>query len=474
MRKNSHFSEFRIGTVTRWLIFPVIAVLAILLILPFVHWHQQKNTRLSVRPDTQHADTVSPRRILSGLRAYYQLNDREHRPATLHLSLDELDLTTLTARRDDALSQGWITSKHKQQLPAVLDVNGRRMNASVRLRGNQPDHVSGEKWSLKVYLKQGARFNGMRRFSLQAPYTRSFQSEAIIADAMRSVGVLAPRIDYVDLVINDKKVGIMQLTEAFDTPLLESQGRRFGPLLQLDDAHTWEMVRTTERHTRNGSRNDNQQRDDQRRELVNERAWWSLFSNWRSATPKAYGKYGKRKKGEDLNAALSQWMAFTSNQVSPSDIFDIDAFVDFYIMCEYFTAHNLAQWMNARLHYNTLTARFEPIAYDADLHFKPMHDAPLTCLNPRNNLARTLMHDPVFARQWANRIGALDAMVTSDKFADFINARDAYYRQKLAADYPWLPSFDFSRAQRQCRRLCGLGSDDFAPPSIVQSKLPDR
>ena len=452
---------------TRWLacLLAAGAVLAMLLLPPLLHWNQQKDTWLSARTQALEAESLSPQQLFDGLIAYYRLSDREVRPATLQLSLDKKDLGTLTARRNDALAQGWITSKHKKQLPAVVTVDGRQMNASVRLRGNQLDHLSGDKWSLKVHLKQGGRFNGVRRFSLQAPYTRSFQSEAIISDAMRKVGVLAPRIDYVDLEINGDHIGIMQMTEEFDPPLLESQGRRFGPLLQLDDSHTWEVIRTTERYAQKvqGKSNDR----------ANKRAWWDLYSGWRSADPKAYGKYRKRKKREDLDAALSHWMAFSNNQVKPSEIFDIDAFVDFYIVCEYFAAHNLAQWANTRLHYNILTARFEPIAYDADLNFKPMRRAPLTCLGPRNELARTLMQDPVFSSHWMQRIGELDRVITSEMFADYIAERDNYYRQKLAADYPWLPAFDFEKARRQCERLCGLSINDFGMPVAGRKPLPN-
>ena len=467
MSNKPHFLKSQTGKVTRylWLLLAGVVVVAIILVPPFVHWNQQKNHWHSARPTAPDAASLSIRQALDGLTGWYKLSSREVRPTTLHLLLDDHDLEALTSRRNDALEQGFITSKHKQQLPAVLNVDGRRVNASVRLRGNQLDHVVGDKWSLKIYLKQGGRVNGIRRFSLQAPYTRSFQSEAIISDAMRRVGVLAPRIDYVSLVINGDRIGIMQMTEEFDAPLLESQGRRFGPLLQLDDSHTWEMVRTTERYAQNGG------------DRFDKSSWWNLYSGWRSANPKAYGKYSKRKKGEDLNAALSQWMAFTEDQVSPSAIFDIDAFVDFYIVCEYFAAHNLAQWPNTRLHYNTLTARFEPIAYDADLNFKPMRNiapgnTPLTCLNPRNDLARTLMQDQAFGARWAERIRQLNEMMASDQFAEYIAERDQFYRLKLATDYPSLPAFDFSSVQQQYRRLRTLSIDDFALPVKGTKPLP--
>ncbi len=452
------------------LMMAIITLVAIVLIPPFVHWHQQKEAWLLARPNDQRStDSLSPTQLLNGLKAWYKLHDRKATPTRLTLSLDRQDLEDLTAKRDDALSTGWIHSKHKKPLPATLTVDGKRMNASVRLRGNQPDHVSGDKWSLKVHLKQGARLNGIRRFSLQAPYTRSFHTEAIIADTMRSVGVLAPRIDYVDVEINGNHIGIMQMTEEFDTPLLEFQGRRSGPMLQLDDSHTWEVVRATERHW-----HDNKNQSGSNADRFNKLAWWDLFSGWQSARLKAYGKHKKRRKSEDLNAAQSQWMAFTDNQNKPSDIFDIDTFVDFYIVCEYFHAHNLAQWTNARLHFNTLTARFEPIAYDADINFQPMHrntrDSQLTCLNPRNDLARALMQDKAFASHWVERISDLDAQLTSEQFAKTVAERDIYYRQKLAADYPWLP--EFRLAKGHCRILCDLNAGDFALSIAGKKALP--
>ncbi len=289
----------RTGTVARWLacLMAAGAVFAMLLVPPFMHWKQQIDFAASARSTAQDAGSLSARQAFNGLASYYKLSDRDARPETLQLSLNEKDLQKLTARRNDALAQGWITSKHKKQLPAVVSVNGRQMNASVRLRGNQPDHLSGDKWSLKIYLKQGARFNGARRFSLQAPYTRSFQSEAIISDAMRSVGVLAPRIDYVELVINGDRIGIMQMTEEFDTPLLETQGRRFGPLLQLNDSPVWKMVRTVERYAQSSRKESGSKESGNKSgERFDKRAWWNLYSGWRTANPKAYGKYGKRKK----------------------------------------------------------------------------------------------------------------------------------------------------------------------------------
>ena len=123
------------------------------LLPPFIHWNQQKDFWLTARSNAQHPDSLSPRQTLNGLAAFYKLNDREVRPATLQLILNDKDLQELAAKRNDALAQGFLTSKHKQQLPALLNVKGRRMNASVRLRGNQPDHLSGQQVVIENKLK---------------------------------------------------------------------------------------------------------------------------------------------------------------------------------------------------------------------------------------------------------------------------------------------------------------------------------
>jgi len=70
------------------------------------------------------------------------------------------------------------------------------------------------------------------------------------------------------------------------------------------------------------------------------------------------------------------------------------------------------------------------------------------------------------------RATELDKQIASDQFASYITERDKYYRSMLAADYPWLPEFDFSAAKRQCQRLCGRNVDDFVLPTAGAKSLP--
>jgi len=75
MGNESQFFRIRVDTLT-----------------PFIHWNQQKEISTAARSTTPGKVSLSPRQAFNGLAAFYKLNDRKHRPATLQLLLDEKDL----------------------------------------------------------------------------------------------------------------------------------------------------------------------------------------------------------------------------------------------------------------------------------------------------------------------------------------------------------------------------------------------
>jgi len=82
---------------------------------------------------------------------------------------------------------------------------------------------------------------GMTKFSIHDPIQRGYQNEAIAADMMRLFGILSPRYFFVDVRINDQTIGIMALEEHFTKELLESQSRRNGPILAIEDDLYWQQ-----------------------------------------------------------------------------------------------------------------------------------------------------------------------------------------------------------------------------------------
>ena len=60
-------------------------------------------------------------------------------------------------------------------MPAEIRWADRSVRVKLRLKGDLPDHLEGDKWSFRIHTRDGNAIMGMRRFSIQAPKTRGFQ-----------------------------------------------------------------------------------------------------------------------------------------------------------------------------------------------------------------------------------------------------------------------------------------------------------
>lgn len=110
--------------------------------------------------------------------------------------------------------------------------------AKVRIAGDWKDHlgiVNGAPVSsLEVELKEG-NLAGIVNFKLLLPRTRNGVNEIFITALMRKLDLLAPRTRFIDVSVNGIKVSYL-LQENLEKELIESQSRREGPILEVNEA----------------------------------------------------------------------------------------------------------------------------------------------------------------------------------------------------------------------------------------------
>jgi len=157
---------------------------------------------------------------------------------TVALELPPASADKLQEVHDRAKLRGLILQEAADTVPAVIVHGTRRLAADVRIKGDWLDHVATDKWSLRVELKRGELF-GMSVFSLQSPRTRGMLWEWLVLETARREGVLAPRSDFVNVVINGHPAGVYYLEEHFSKEMLESQRRRDGPIVLWDESTHW-------------------------------------------------------------------------------------------------------------------------------------------------------------------------------------------------------------------------------------------
>jgi hypothetical protein len=157
---------------------------------------------------------------------------------TLDIQLAGEGGTILQRVRDRALDRGVIVQGEEDTVDATVTLDGKSTHAEVRIKGDWLDHVETDKWSLRVRLR-GGKLRGMSTFSVQAAETRGFLWEWLVLHVLRREGVLAPRATFVNVVVDGVSKGVYYLEEHFSKELLESAGRREGPIVALDESLYW-------------------------------------------------------------------------------------------------------------------------------------------------------------------------------------------------------------------------------------------
>lgn len=243
--------------------------------------------------------------------------------------------------REKALESGFLVSNFNEYVPAKIKHKGNSYKVKLRLKGDQADHWGGEKWSFRIHMKGKNHLFGMRRFSLQNPSTRNFEGELIFFEALKREELLALRYFFVDLTVNGKYIGVMACEEHFSKELLESQKRKESVILKFNEGL-----------------------------LFYDRA--GPFDNFMTSDIKAFRSNkikNSKTLSKDLEMATSLLRGFANGTLSTSQVFDVDLMGRYMAVSSVWGAWHPMRWRNIRFYYNPITARLEPIGYDAHLPY---------------------------------------------------------------------------------------------------------
>ena len=163
--------------------------------------------------------------------------------------LDEIRLdvkfkhfSKIEQKRKEALERDLLISSDADFVPGKISSTKQSFDCKLRLKGDLSDHWEGQKWSLRVRLKDGGAILGMSSFSLQNPVTRGYTSEWLYLESLRREDLLAVRYRFVNLTLNGKSMGIYALEEHFSKELVEAHKRREGIIVSFDEYRFWKTV----------------------------------------------------------------------------------------------------------------------------------------------------------------------------------------------------------------------------------------
>ena len=269
----------------------------------------------------------------------------------------------------------------------------RKAKAQIRLKGDWADHLrDSHKLSFRIKVRNQDNIFGISKFSIHAPGTRVNHFEPMLLNMMREVGVFAPRYFFVDVRINDMKIGIMAFEEHFTKQLIESQGGREGPIIAIDEDMIWRQ-----RHLN----------------IINEQS--GLHYSDRDYPIKVF-KAGKFKPGtvrsQQNMRAMSLLHDYMTGIISATEAFDADKTSRWWIVSNIWHGLHGAITHNLRFYFNPVTGHLEPIAFDNDAHpgFNPAKGLVNTIAT------RTLSRDIDFRLLTQNNLNEITELISSAEF----------------------------------------------------------
>jgi len=376
--------------------------------LPWLIRHRVK-TAVAVAPD-----------YLSAGATY--LNARIHAKPVPVISLDIKfkHIAKLKVQRTRALEDGWIRTTDDDFVPATLNYEDRSVRVKIRLKGDRVKHVAGDKWSFRVKVQGEARPFGMRTFSLHHPEMRGYLHEWAFLEDMRRQGILAVRYQFVRVMINGDDKGIYALEEHFSKELLESQGRREGVIVAFEERPSvhydiWKRVYRGKVMPDVATRLTAVESQDIR-----------TFDTKRTERLPAL-----RAQADE---AVEMLRAFQEGRRKASEVFDVELMGRFYALVDLWIAGHQLLWQNSRFYYNPITARLEPIAFDA-MGLGGFSEGALAATETNDASINGPLRDPEIARVYLRELRRISGASYLEEARAVIEPE--FLRWQLALQTEW-------------------------------------
>lgn len=368
----------------------------------------------------------------------------------LVLNMKFKHIEKIRRKRAQALENQKLVTSKEDFVPAKIQIGGRMVRASIRLKGDLLDHLRENKWSFRVHVRRGDHIFGMRRLSLQHPNTRAFHNEILFLETLRHLDLLAPRYFFVDVILNGSNLGIMALEEHFSKELLESQHRREGVIVRYDEANVWAAYDPE----------------------TNPSGYKSIYTDFRNARVDAFrsskiAKSPTLSKANDASVGLLR--GFAEQSLAASEVFDVESMGRFLAAVELWGARHALFWNNMRFYVNPITMKLEPIGFDASLDF---HKIDRTIVTQVEEFTATILEDPLIFAAFEKNLRILAGQIIDGSLTTKLKAVEKKYLATLQTEFFLLGAYDFPKLVERARYLQGLVPDELVSDKVDLGRYP--
>ncbi|MCZ6770974.1 MAG: CotH kinase family protein [Proteobacteria bacterium] len=354
----------------------------------------------------------------------------------------------ILAKRTNALDIGFLVQEEGDFVPATIrysdDKSSGVAKVKVRLKGDMLDHLEGKKWSFRVKTRNKDHVFGMRRFSLQKPQTRHFQSTPIMLWLTKSLGLISPRYFFVELTINGKHIGMMALEEHPAKELIEASERKESVIIRYSEKHYFSALL---HRRRTGRKADALQLNPRHAKL------WNVtpIDDYRLAPIDGFQSSRIARSpslSSNYQVAAGLLRAFGDGRQSASKVFDAELMGRFLAISELFGAWHGVRWKSVRFYFNPQTALLEPIPFDltASLRWQEI-------ISTKYQFFRALIRDEKINRAFRANLKSLIAGVQSGNLTRSLKAAELHHLRRLQKEFVLLGPFPMRRLVKRAPML---------------------
>ena len=241
------------------------------------------------------------------------------------IEIDQKNLYNLELQRNNRMSGSQEKGNFSQ---AKIKSNKKKYDIKLRVKGDRLLHWRDkEETSYKVDLKGEDRIWGLEEFSIQKPITRNYIYEFIFHKLLQFNDLISLKYFFINLSLNGNKQGIYAIEEGFSKELIERNKKRNGPIFGLNEIY--------------GTYYPNIE--------------YELYSKefWTVNHP------------ELTKIALSKLDGLKEKRINVNEIFDIEKWATFFAVVDLGKMYHGSLAKSVKLYYNPVTAKFEPVGFDA-------------------------------------------------------------------------------------------------------------
>lgn len=261
----------------------------------------------------------------------------------LHLKLSDSSLAVIEKVRLEAIRRNKLMNKG-YSVPGVMVCGDKKLDVSVRLKGDHTDHLKGNRWSFRVKTKNKSKVFGERKFSIQGVHTRSNINEWIFHELLGQEGIVRLQYDFIPFGLNDidSLKGTYAFESHFQSNILAIQNKELGPIIKFNEDLFWDYDYRKGEHNRDS--------------IV------MLESKLKLTNKKGFSKKLGKK-------ALSLLDAYRKGEVPAKKVFDLKKVATYIAINELVASTHAIRWHNVRYYYNPKTKLFEPVGFDCGTWF---------------------------------------------------------------------------------------------------------